>query len=235
MIPEPRFAIYLAPEPHEALWQFGSQWLGYDAETRADLKHPGLPGLSAEAIREATAHPRLYGLHITLKAPFRLAEGATVEDLEWAVGELARRHAPFGPFQLAFEARKAGEDQVFLCLAPADPVPPLLGLEADAVVNLDRFRAPLTPAEIARRKPERLGRKERGYLDAYGYPHVLDLFRPHISLTGPVVAESPVHTALAGYFGQNEALMSLACHSVLLFEQPEPGARFHIRQRIPLG
>ena len=235
MIPEPRFAIYLAPEPHEALWQFGSAWLGYDAETRACPKHLALPGLSPETIREATAHPRLYGLHITLKAPFRLAEGLSVAELEQAVAQLAQRHAAFGPVPLALEARKAGEGQVFLCLAPSERSAPLHALEADAVVALDRFRAPLTTAEIARRKPERLQRKERAYLDAHGYPYVLDAYRPHISLTGPIPADSPIHAALADHLAQDATLTSWVCRSVLLFEQPEAGARFHIRQRFALG
>jgi hypothetical protein len=235
MIPEPRYAIYLAPEPHEPLWPFGCAWLGYDAMTQADVKHPALPGISAETIREATAHPRLYGLHITLKAPFRLAEGLAVPDLEQAVEDLARRHDPFGPFQLVLEARKAGENDVFLCLAPAEQQLALHRLEADAVVTLDSFRAPLTPGELARRKPDRLGRRERSYLERYGYPHVLEAFRPHISLTGPISPDAPLRGALAERFTAEPELLCLSVLSILLFEQPEPGARFQIRQRYRLG
>lgn len=235
MIPEPRFAIYLAPEMDEPLWQFGSSWLGYDAGTGKDVPHPVLPGISADVIREATAHPRLYGLHVTLKAPFRLVEGATPEDLEQAVHDLARRHDPLEAFPLSLEARKAGEDQVFLCLAPAVTAPALLRLEADAVVALDPLRAPLTPGEIARRKPERLNRKERGYLENYGYPHVLDCFRPHISLTGPIAVDSPLRSALSERLTSEPGLMTLACSSLWLFEQPERGARFHVRKRYSLG
>ena len=235
MMPTPRFAIYLAPEPHEPLWQFGSAWLGYDAVTGADVTHPVLPGIAPETIREATAHPRLYGLHVTLKAPFRLIEGLTIVELEQALEGLSRRHVAFGPFPLALETRKAGEDQVFLCLAPTGTEPALHRLEADAVIALDRFRAPLSPAEIARRKPDRLNRKERGYLETYGYPHVLEGFRPHLSLTGPIAPDAPLRAILAARLAAEPDLMSLTCQSLLLFEQPEPGARFHIRRRFPLG
>lgn len=235
MIPEPRFAIYLAPEPHEPLWQFGSAWLGYDAVTGADVTHPVLPGIAPETIREATAHPRLYGLHVTLKAPFRLADGITVDEFQRAVEVVAQRHDPVASFPLTLEARKAGGDRIFLCLAPAETQPHLHRLEADAVVTLDPFRAPLKAGEIARRKPERLGRKERDYLEIYGYPHVLDCFRPHLSLTGPIAPDSPLRDALAQQLGDEPALLTLACRSLLLFEQHEPGARFRIRQRYPLG
>ncbi len=235
MIPEPRYAIYLAPEPHEPLWQFGSAWLGYDAATGADVKQPVLPGIPPESIREATAHPRLYGLHVTLKAPFRLADGATPHDLEKAVEDVAQRHDPFGPFALALEARKAGESEIFLCLAPAERQPALHRLEADAVVSLDSFRAPLTPGEMARRRPDRLGRKERDYLESYGYPHVLEAFRPHLSLTGPISRDAPLCRALSARLAAEPDLLQLSVRSVLIFEQPEPGARFQIRQRYRLG
>jgi len=231
MIPEPRYAVYLAPEPHEPLWQFGSAWLGYDAVTGADVTHPVLPGIAPETIREATAHPRLYGLHVTLKAPFRLADGATPHDLEQAVEDLAKRHDPFGPLALALEARKAGESEIFLCLAPVERQPALHRLEADAVVSLDSFRAPLTPGEMARRRPDRLGRKERDYLESYGYPHVLEAFRPHLSLTGPISPDALLLGALADRLVSEPELLQLSMRSVLIFEQPEPDARFHIRQR----
>lgn len=235
MNPEPRYAIYLAPEPQEKLWQFGSAWLGYDAASRVDVKQPALQGIPPDVLREATAHPRLYGLHVTLKAPFRLAEGIGVDALERAVAELARRHAPIGPFSLALEARQAGEDAVFLCLVPAPMQPTLHRLEAEAVITLDPLRAPLTPGEIARRRPDRLTRRERAHLERYGYPYVLDCFRPHLSLTGPIAADSPLRPALADYLTAEPAMMQLSVLSLLLFEQPEAGARFHIRQRYRLG
>ncbi len=103
------------------------------------------------------------------------------------------------------------------------------------MVTLDSFRAPLTAGEFARRRPERLGRKERGYLESYGYPYVLDCFSPHLSLTGPVAPGAALRDALAQRLANEPALLALACRSLLLFEQPEPGARFHIRQRYLLG
>ncbi len=61
MIPEPRYAIYLAPELDHPLWHFGSAWLGYDAATRADVKHPVLPGNAPDIIREAPRIPAFMG------------------------------------------------------------------------------------------------------------------------------------------------------------------------------
>jgi hypothetical protein len=230
-----RLAVYLAPELDEPLWDFGSSWLGYDAAREESRPHPTIPELPADLLHEATADPRLYGLHITVKAPFRLSEKATAEGVEDAMDALASRHAPFGPFELVLEARKTGAGNLFLCLVPRDTQPALHALEADAVLALDRFRAPLTSAEIARRNPDRLPARERRYLDQHGYPYVLDAFRPHLSLTGPIPADSPLRTVLAEQLSARPELMRLACRSIALFEQPEPGARFRVRRRFALG
>ena len=230
-----RFALYLAPDPDSALWQFGSRWLGYDAESGNDIAQFQLSTLGAEDLREATAHPRLYGFHLTLKAPFRLTEGASDSMLEQALDGLARRHAPFGPIELVLETRPAGAGRVFHCLVPAKRVEALHRLEADAVVSLDPLRAALTSAEIARRKPDCLSVRERTYLDTFGYPHILEAFRPHFSLTGPVSPTSPVGEALRHMLATMGQDLVLPCADVALFEQPDTHSRFHIRGRVPLG
>ncbi|MGL5447692.1 MAG: DUF1045 domain-containing protein, partial [Rhabdaerophilum sp.] len=186
-----RFALYLAPEPEHPLWAFGSQWLGYDAQSQTDLAQFRVDGISVDDMREVTAHPRLYGFHLTLKAPFRLNEDAAPDMLEDAIRQIAARHAVFGPIALEPEIRPASSGRKFLCLVPSGQSPALHKLEADAVIALDRFRAPLSAAEIARRSPDALAARERKYLETFGYPHVLEAYRPHFSLTGPVVDSQP--------------------------------------------
>jgi hypothetical protein len=230
-----RFAVYLAPEPDNELWRFGSDWLGYDAETGLATSAPAFSGLSAEAHAAATAEPRLYGFHMTLKAPFRLAPGAELHELEGALQTLAQCHAAFGPTQLTLDVRRAGEDRVWLSLRPLQREAQLMQLEADAVTALDAFRAPLTPAEVARRKPERLNRRQLSYLEQFGYPFVLDEFDPHFSLTGPISPEDPAVIVLQQQIEQRSALNSFSCQSVVLFEQAQAGERFRVRRRFRLG
>jgi hypothetical protein len=45
------------------------------------VEHPDLEGLGATELSEITGPARRYGFHATLKAPFRLAEGASEADL----------------------------------------------------------------------------------------------------------------------------------------------------------
>ena len=83
-----RAAIYWAPEVNDPLHALGSRWLGRDAETAASLTQPDVPGIA-----EITSDARGYGLHATLKPPFRLARPyAALRD---AVAALAGATRPF--------------------------------------------------------------------------------------------------------------------------------------------
>lgn len=230
-----RYALYLAPEIDTPLWRFGSDWLGYDAATGETIAEATLPTLAMADQFAATAQPRLYGFHMTLKAPFRLADGKTPDDLDALAAELAKRHAPFGPVPLALMLRPAEAGSVFAALCPAESAPALAALERDAVAALEPCRARLTPAEIARRKPERLSRRQLSYLENYGYPYVFEEFSPHFSLTGTLDATDPTLSALAAFLADKPELKAFTCQSLVLFEQPEAGERFVIRKRFPLG
>ena len=74
----PRYALSFAPPG--GLWRLGSEWLGRCAVTGQPAQPPRIDALTAEELRTLTAAPRRYGFHATLKAPFRLADGAAVAD-----------------------------------------------------------------------------------------------------------------------------------------------------------
>lgn len=173
-----RFALYHAPRG--ALAEFGAAWLGWDALRGREVAHPDVPGLP-RPLAAITEAPRRYGLHATIKPPFRLAPGLCVADLHDAAAALC---ATLGPVRLPGLAlsRLGG----FLALTPLGDAAALTHLAADMVAGLDRFRAPPTPGEIARRNPDRLNAQERRNLADWGYPYVMEAFRFHITLTGPL-------------------------------------------------
>lgn len=174
-----RHAVYYAPPTGSALAAFGAAWFGRNPETGSAVAPLAIDGLprSREAIVEA---PARYGLHATLKAPFRLAGGMTPEALEEAIAQLA---AHFAPFDLALAPAWIGG---FLALVPQAVPPDLTALEAACVMDLDPLRAPLDPADIARRRASGLDPAEEAHLARWGYPYVLDRFRFHVTLTGVV-------------------------------------------------
>lgn len=174
-----RHALYFTP-PDGPLARFGAAWLGRDLWQGRDLAHPDLPGLPSGRIAELTETPRRYGFHATLKPPFRLAEGQTEAELLTHLHDICRQLAPV---TLTGGLRLAGLNG-FAALVPAQPSPALQNLAAEVVRGFEPFRAPLTEAEIARRRPERLTAAQRANLRDWGYPWVMEDFRFHMTLTG---------------------------------------------------
>lgn len=220
-----RVALYWAPEESDPLHAAGSAWLGRDAATGAALPQPALSGLD---IAEITADPRGYGLHATLKPPFRPASGyAAARD---AVAALAERIAPFELPPLA-----VFDLDGFLALRETAPCPALHAF-ADACVDaLDDHRAPPTEAEIARRRPERLSEAQRTHLMRWGYPYVFEEWRFHVTLSRRLTApeKAVVLPAVTDALGEAPARVRRVA-AISLFVQPAPGAPFTIAERLPL-
>ncbi|MDN2565907.1 DUF1045 domain-containing protein [Aquibium sp. A9E412] len=225
-----RYAIYYTPDRTDPLTRVAARWLGRDAFTGEALAPQAVGPLSAAEIAYHTAPPRRYGFHATLKAPFRLAEGTGEAELLAALDEFAAGREPFAvPLVVG---RLAG----FHALVPREPAPALADLAAAVVCGFERFRAPLTPAEIARRNPDGLSGEELKNLHKWGYPHVFEAFRFHMTLTGRVdAAESRrVRSALESRFGPVLAAPQPIA-SIALFVEPEPGAPFRVRAFRRLG
>jgi putative phosphonate metabolism protein len=225
-----RLAIFAAPPRGSALGRWGAAWLGRDAESGAAPTPPALPGWSPADFARLTEFPRRYGLHATLKPPFRLAAGTS----EAALIEAAERLAAALPPPAATRLRLAALGG-FLALVPEGDAAGLRVLADICVERLDRFRAPPSAAELARRQPERLGRREREHLARWGYPYVFDTFRFHITLTGSLAADEreAVRQALVPLL---EPVLAepLRLADIALFTQDD-GGPFRLVHRFPLG
>jgi hypothetical protein len=229
----PRYAIYIAPAPDTPLWRFGSQVLGYDAATGEEMHGFKLPVYTPEAWRNATARPRLYGFHGTLKAPFRLAPDRTEAELAEALREEAARCVAFDAGPLAVTPIIQG-GAGFIALTLRQDCPQLNALEQAVVSGLDFFRAPPTQAEIAARQPERLSLRQRANLARWGYPFVADDYRFHMTLSGHHDHPEMIADGLAALYVEQVGATRLVVDALVLFAQPEPGARFRIIERMPL-
>ncbi|MEM9552537.1 MAG: DUF1045 domain-containing protein [Pseudomonadota bacterium] len=184
-----RFAIYYLPPMTEDWGQWGAAWLGWDVEEGVPAAHPQLDGLPLP-VSEITATPRKYGLHATLKPPFRLSDGHSRVELEAEVAALAGRLAP-----VRLPGLTIGRLGRFLALVPDGENQALTALAATCVTELDAFRAPATDAELARRRATGLTPLQEVNLVQWGYPYVLDAFRFHITLTGRLPSEAIDGTA----------------------------------------
>jgi putative phosphonate metabolism protein len=170
-----RFAIYHLP-PAGALAGFGARWLGWDVANGAAVTQPPVAGIEA-----VTAAPRKYGFHGTLKPPFRLAEGRSPDALADAVASMARGCAPASCDRLRLA--RLGR---FLALTPQGDAAGIARVAATCVEALDAFRAPAGDAELARRRKAGLSARQETLLARWGYPYVMEEFRFHLTLTGPL-------------------------------------------------
>lgn len=170
-----RYAVYHLPGDPQ-LAAAGAEWLGWDIRAGAPAAQPAVAGLDA-----ATATPRKYGFHATLKPPFRPKRGADQADLEAALQSFAETCAP---------ARAEGLDLValgrFLALVLRGDSTGFARVAADLVRGLDAFRAAPSEAELERRRKAGLTDRQERMLALWGYPYVMDEFRYHLTLTGRV-------------------------------------------------
>lgn len=215
-----RYAIYLAPlEPFR---EVGAQWLGRDADTGAKVALPQDFAARPDAWVKAPAH---YALHATLKPPFRLAPDTDAAMLDRAVRDFVRDRSAFdAPLSL-----RALRGFLAWCLADANGQGGRrMHALADACVrDFDRFRAPPTADEMARRQPAKLGDAQRAHLEAWGYPYVFDTFTFHITLTG-MLDPADEAVALEMLRQASGKLLDQPLHvdGISVYVQAEPGADF---------
>jgi len=123
----------------------------------------------------------------------------------------------------------------FLALVPQGDTAALGDLAARVVADLDPFRAPLTEAEVARRRPDRLTPRQRDLLALYGYPYVMEEFRFHLTLSGSL--SSADHAALlplaAAHFAPHVP-QPFRVGALTLFGEAEDG-RFHLLRSYALA
>lgn len=226
-----RCAIYFAPDPSDPLGRVGNAWLGRNPATGDGCAQPILDGIAPSRLREMTASPRRYGLHATLKAPFELAQGRTIAQLDAAISEFAGSCDPIPNLAL-----KVSELDDFLALTLSQESRAVRNLAADCVRSFDPFRAPLRDEDLRRRRQAQLSNLEDAFLLRWGYPYVMEAFRFHITLTGrlPDVERDNVKEHLCRIFAP-AVDGCLAVDAIALFLQEDRDRPFHMVRRYTLG
>lgn len=224
-----RFAIYYAPESGSDLEAFGRGWFAWDPE--ADRAAPALEIEGLPAPRAAlTKTAARYGLHATLRAPFRLAPKLSLNALTAALSDFAEDAAmAVGPRLVV------SDDLGFVSLRPDGPAPAIDELAADCVRSLNAFRAPLTEAETARRRASGLSEAQEAHLAAWGYPYVLDAFRFHITLTSRLEGDASAQASAALRAHLEPMLRApFQIREICLFGDQGAGQRFRLLRRFRL-
>ncbi|MEO5806480.1 DUF1045 domain-containing protein [Devosia sp.] len=218
-----RCAICFIPPADDVLTIAAGRWLRRDPYSGARIAHM-VEGLAEKDHAFLTAAPRRIGFHGSLKASFRLDPERSIDELEQFLAKFCRRVPPItvDPVRIALIHN-------FFALIPAAPAPELNELAADFVTVFDQFRAPLTDLDMARGDIGRLSGRQFNNLMSWGHPHVLDEFRFHMALSGPIdeLERDYVAFVLQRHFG-DLATAPLQLGQVALFVEPEPNAPFLI-------
>ncbi|EJN03911.1 DUF1045 domain-containing protein [Phyllobacterium sp. YR531] len=226
-----RYAIYFTPPSSDPLLKVAANWLGRNAFTGQPVRAPQIRNLAHEEITKLTESARRYGFHATLKAPFHLADGLEERELLSALMHFASSMKP-----VEIPKLKIANLDGFFALIPDEPVAKLNQLANDIVVAFDRFRAPPSAQEVARRNPERMSVSERRNLEQWGYPYVFDDFRFHMTLTNPVAEpEQERISQMLSEFLEPVLEEPVEINNIALFTEAEPGAPFEVHSLHPLA
>jgi putative phosphonate metabolism protein len=218
-----RYAIYFTPPHGSPWWSFGAHWLGRDECTNRALEHPTLAEIPAPQLLQVTAYPRRYGFHATLKAPFTLRDGVTEAELLARMRTLSQQLKP-----LALGPMVATRLDNFTAVVPHTTPAALGALAASCVTSLDDLRAPLSQQDLARRMAQNLDAREQELLMLYGYPHVLERYQLHFTLTGPIaepLAQMVIRSAEGSIARLNQE-HPMVLDRLCLFVESGPGADF---------
>jgi len=224
-----RCAIHFIPAIDHPLTVAAARWLGRDPYTGARVTAVA-EGLIADHHAYLTAAPRRFGFHGCLKAPFALVGHRQLAELEHALDRFSQTidpvHVP--------ATRIAMVDQCF-ALLPVDPVPALGELAGRVVIEFDSFRRPFAEEESKGHSLRPLNARQLSYLLAWGCPDVLDQFRFHMMLTGPVERDECEHVSavLHRFFGPLAGAPMLV-DQIALFIEPEPSAPLLVHSVHPL-
>lgn len=230
-----RYAVYFAPNPGSLGWLAGSHWLGRCAALLQPLQQLAIEGVAADELHRLTAAPRRYGWHATLKAPFVLAPGTDWITLHQAVQAVASSLQPFALPPLQVERI---DDFLALVPVPSHAAHAQIHEAAAACVTaLQPLAAPLSDADLARRRAAGLTPRQDALLQRWGYPFVLEEFRFHLSITGHLAQVDTQTQALVLDAAQEffSDLPTLPFNSLALFAEPTPGADFVLLDHLEMG
>lgn len=224
-----RYAIYFAPPPGSELEAFGRRIVGRDHITGDEVEPLDIAELSRDELRRITKSARHYGFHATLKAPFVLRDDRSQDELHRALENFAAERTAFEtpPLQISALSR-------WIAFTLSDRADEMDQLAADCVRSFEKFRAPLSEADIERRRQSGLTPKQDERLLAFGYPHIFDDFHFHMTLAGPL--EEAERETVVGMLRREAGSLDgtpLYVDAIALYQQPDRESPFTQTARFP--
>ena len=228
----PRYAIYFAPEPGTPLAVFGRSWLGRDHAGDVPESRFAIPGVTPRRLSKFTEGPRHYGMHCTLKPPFRLRDTCTEQGLLATAKLVAKGLAPIEipPLELDVVGR-------FIAMTPSTQSVALEQLAATCVRTFEAFRQPLTTEQEKHYQLSRLTVHQEQMLEHWGYPYVMEEFGFHITLTEPLPDDRERNEVMEALreFAAPVLGRPIPLRQICVFRETDPAEPMSILARFPFG
>ena len=177
-----------------------------------------------------TKKPRKYGLHATLKAPFRLQTTQNEPALRSAFHGFCNHQKPAASGNLTLS-----EQGGFISLRPQRQSAALFELGKNCLEAFDPFRAPLDQNDLNRRRNARLSPRQNDFLHQWGYPYVLQEFQFHITLSSrlSILQREKIIPALKNLLAHELDCPFIIAHLALMGE--DRNGQFHILEEANLS
>ena len=223
-----RYAIYFVPKGELA--KFGRAWLGWDCRKGQYISSENAFSEPLADREYFTKKPRKYGLHATLKAPFRLQATQSEPALRDAFQVFCNHQKPAASGNLTLSERGG-----FISLRPQTQSAALFELGKNCLEAFDPFRAPLDQNDLNRRRNARLSPRQNDFLHQWGYPYVLQEFQFHITLSSrlSILQREKIIPALKNLLAHELDCPFIIAHLALMGE--DRNGQFHILEEANLS
>ena len=223
-----RYAIYFVPKGELA--KFGQAWLGWDCRKGQYISSENAFSEPLADREYFTEKPRKYGLHATLKAPFRLQTTQSEPALRSAFHGFCNHQKPAASGNLTLS-----EQGGFISLRPQTQSAALFELGKNCLEAFDPFRAPLEQSDLNPRRNARLSPRQNDFLHQWGYPYVLQEFQFHITLSSrlSILQREKIIPALKNLLANELDCPFIIAHLALMGE--DRNGQFHILEEANLS
>ena len=210
--------------------KFGQAWLGWDCRKGQYISSENAFSEPLADREYFTKKPRKYGLHATLKAPFRLQTTQNEPALRSAFHGFCNHQKPAASGNLTLS-----EQGGFISLRPQTQSAAPFELGKNCLEAFDPFRAPLDQNDLNRRRNARLSPRQNDFLHQWGYPYVLQEFQFHITLSSrlSILQREKIIPALKNLLAHELDCPFIIAHLALMGE--DRNGQFHILEEANLS
>ena len=210
--------------------KFGQAWLGWDCRKGQYISSENAFSEPLADREYFTEKPRKYGLHATLKAPFRLQTTQSEPAQRSAFHGFCKHQKPAASGNLTLS-----EQGGFISLRPQTQSAALFELGKNCLEAFDPFRAPLEQSDLNRRRNARLSPRQNDFLHQWGYPYVLQEFQFHITLSSRLIIlqREKIIPALKNLLAHELDCPFIIAHLALMGE--DRNGQFHILEEANLS